>query len=32
MLFDFWEDCLAVWWLTAWVWSDPHAPIAEEDD
>jgi hypothetical protein len=32
MFFDLLEDCAAVWFAAWWVMSDPHAPIAEEDD
>ncbi len=31
-MWDLLEDMLAMWSAFVWVWSDPHAPIATEDD
>jgi hypothetical protein len=25
------EDMTALWFITAWVWADPHAPIEEDE-
>jgi hypothetical protein len=30
-MFDLLEDWFALWFMAAWVWMDPHAPIEVED-